>query len=77
MANEVKATKRPSAFRLGSPLAVSAWRPPLETLTRSRAPFRRSYRKMSEAPLVSWGARLLANEVKATNRPSPLIAGLV
>ena len=45
-------------------------RRPAPTLTRSVRPVRRSRTKTSQVPLVSPGTRLLASELKATNRPS-------
>ena len=50
------------------------WVAPVATLARSSVCVWRSQTKMSLAALVSPGTRLVAEESKATQRPSGLIA---
>ena len=68
-------TYRPSALMDGFTLARSACSPALPTLTRCVVPATRSRTKTSVVPLVSPATRLDASDSKATNWPSPLIAG--
>src|SRR5262249_43927384 len=75
-AAEKNATRGPSPLMAGSVLASFACAPALLTLTRSVVPVCRSRTNTSVVPLVSPGTRLLAVEVKATKRPSVLIATL-
>src|SRR5439155_233563 len=78
VAREEKATKRPSALiagllRVSPPLFASF--PALSTFTRSVVPVRRSWTNTSTTPLVSPGTRLVAPEMKTTNRPLALSDG--
>src|SRR5438045_4567496 len=81
-AYEWNATKRPSALITGSLLplfvrSLAAWRPELETSTRSVRPLRRSRTKTSAVRFVSRGTRLVAEDSNATKRPFALRAGSV
>jgi len=71
-----KATKRPSADRVGCWLGLLPPTPPLSVDTRSVCPVCRFLTKMSIVPLVSPATRLLAKLSKATKRPSAERAGL-
>src|SRR5438093_442233 len=78
----VKATTRPSGLIAGleaaleeAALSRSPWFPALSTLTRSVMRVCLSWMKTSATPLVSPDTRLVAHEMKATKRPSALIAG--
>jgi len=83
---ESNATKRPLPLisgpndappRIPNPsLWLSDWTPALLTLMRSVTPVSRSCTKMSRLSFVSPATRLVANELKATKRPSPLMLGL-
>lgn len=53
----------------------SPWAPPVARLTRSVAPVWRSCTKISAALFVSPATRLVAEERKATYRPSALMLG--
>src|SRR5437762_4951613 len=75
VAYDSKATKRPSALIEGLPLEPLPSVPALLTLTRSVVPVHRSRTNTSCHPLVSPATRLVESEVKATKRPSALIAG--
>jgi hypothetical protein len=55
-------------------LEPSPWVPPRATLTLRVSPVRRSCTKASSVPLVSCGTRFVAEEVKATKRPSAEIS---
>src|SRR5438132_12279423 len=66
-----KATNRPLPLIDGNVLGRSASAGPGPRLTRVVVPSRRSRTKMSVRLLVSAGTRLVASELKATNRPSP------
>jgi hypothetical protein len=78
-ADDWKTTRRPSALSALLTLVVGrpTWPPSLATLTRVVTPVRRSWTKMSSPPLVSSGTRFVAWDMKATTRPSALIAGLM
>src|SRR5438270_261408 len=69
-ANEVNATKRPSAEIDGAKLVSLACGPWESTLTRLVLPVLRSRTKTSPAPFGSPATRLLALDRNATNRPS-------
>src|SRR5688500_10544860 len=84
-APDSKATKRPSALWEGRALdwfassATGPGPPPAgagPTLTRVVVRIRRSRTKMSARLLVSLDTRLVASELKATNRPSAEIEGV-
>jgi hypothetical protein len=77
-ASEANATKPPSPLSAAVPrLLASPWVPSAATLIRVVSPVTRSWTKMSVLPLVSPGTRLVADDAKATKRPSPLTAGPV
>jgi len=67
-------TKRPSRLIAFAQHFALAWEPVVVRLTRSVVPLMRSRTNASEWSLVSPGTRLSARELKATNRPSALIA---
>ncbi len=66
---------RPSAEMAGAKLSSSASDPKRLSEIRAVAPRSRSRTKTSECPVRSAGARLLASEANATNRPSAEIEG--
>src|SRR5205085_986013 len=75
LATESKATKRPSAEIAGRKVAPLPCAPCESTLTRLVLPVLRSRTKTSLTAFVSPATRLLADERKATKRPSGEIAG--
>ena len=75
VAEDAKATKRPSAEIAGSPLSPLPSIAPGPRFTRLVTPVTRSWTKMSRTPLPSGKTRFVAEDVKATKRPSAEIAG--
>src|SRR5882672_1719338 len=76
VAEDEKATYRPSALRLGALLASLAWLPSAATLARTRVPVWRSLTKTSHVPLLSLATRFEEYDENATNLPSALIDGV-
>src|SRR4051812_19447776 len=70
VAGDWNATDRPSAEILAAPPPLLPWAPLEDTLIRLIVPAVRSRTNASIAPLVSPVTRLVAVELKATNRPS-------
>lgn len=82
VAQELKATKRPSGLMPGAKLAPLASAPsgPMEIRTvagtqAALAPMQVSRKKMSLQPLLSPFTRLLASDANTTNRPSAVTEG--
>lgn len=82
VADELKATKRPSGLMTGDELEPLTSSPPGSRERRMVAgtqvdaePMHVSRRKMSLRPLVSPFTKLLASEANTTNRPSALTEG--
>jgi len=75
VANEAKATRRPSALVDTRYDIPSPSRPPVSTLTRVQAPVAVSWRNTSVTSFPSPATRFVASDSKATYAPSSLIDG--